>query len=179
MRVATLPSKTSVSENKRHAQTNVVIDNKSHHPYCYKFIGESASEKLFKSANIWQNYRQEGWLHVDDRVSCDVDDADECNRSFCGLRSTDAVKIFLSVNSIILTSPDSTFQRLFLNGWILHDSLSFYVGLFHPYCERGNFSYQIFSLVWQHMHGVVMGSLVITLLQFSWRICQLKISKIG
>ena len=36
--------------------------------FFYKFIAESASEKkLSKSVNSWQNCRQEGGLHVDDR----------------------------------------------------------------------------------------------------------------
>jgi len=70
--------KTSISENKRHSQTKLII-NKSQgsvatHLRCgkflitiffYKFIAESASVKIFKLVNIWQNCRQEGGLHVD------------------------------------------------------------------------------------------------------------------
>jgi len=62
IRVATLPCRTSMSDNKWHSQTNVVIDDKSQgsvatHLRCgetfnsffYRFIAESASEKIFTS----------------------------------------------------------------------------------------------------------------------------------
>jgi len=75
----------------------------------------------------WQNCRQKGGLHVDDREqrfilflfyfsSRDADDADTYNRSFCELCSTDIIKMFLSVNQIMLTSPDDTFSTTILNG---------------------------------------------------------------
>jgi len=58
-----------MSENKQHFQTNDATNDKSQgsittHLRCgeifnshifYKFIAESAGEKLLKSVNIWQN----------------------------------------------------------------------------------------------------------------------------
>ena len=67
LRVATLIFKTSVSENKRYSQTNVVISDKSQR-YTFEMWWNLFMilpvKRPFKSVNIWQNCRQEGGLHI-------------------------------------------------------------------------------------------------------------------
>ena len=97
-----------MSDYKRHFQTNVINDKSqdsvathlrcgeifSSHIFTNLLLSLQVKKKLFKSVNIWQNYRQEGGLHVHEAVSCDADDTDAYNRSFCGLCSMDTVKMF-------------------------------------------------------------------------------------
>jgi len=69
-------------------------------------------KKLFKSVNIWQNCREEGGLHVDDceqkhfPVTLMTQMRIINHSAGCAVW---ALKIVLSVNQKILTSPDGTF----------------------------------------------------------------------
>jgi len=155
-----------MSENKRHSQTNVVINDKSRGSTHLRFseIFSNHILQLYCWVCRWKNFlnRWTGylaklqarksiapWWSSAKAVSCDFDIVDAYNSSFSGFCSMDTVSIFSSVrpNYVMLTSPDSTFSfnDCFLNGWILRDSLSLScqtVSLFH---EHGNFWYQIFS----------------------------------
>jgi len=67
LRVATLPCRTSMSENKRHSQTNVAINDKSQDytvEMWWNLLLSPSVKRPFKSVNIWQNCRQEGGLHI-------------------------------------------------------------------------------------------------------------------
>jgi len=67
LRVASLPYKISVSENKRYSQTNVVINDKSQgytFEMWWNLLLSPPMKRPFKSVNIWQNCRQEGGLHI-------------------------------------------------------------------------------------------------------------------
>ena len=83
-------------------------------------------KKLFKSANIWQNCRQEGGLHVDDCEEMQfsvtlMTHMHIINHSVgCAVWT---VKIFLSVNLKMPTSPDSKFSTTVFKWLNPHDSL--------------------------------------------------------
>ena len=80
----------------------------------YKYIAECATEKkTFEIGEYLATLQARRWIACwwwwAKAVSCDVDDADAYNRSFCGLCSMDTANIFSSTNSLMLTCPDSTF----------------------------------------------------------------------
>jgi len=127
-----------MSENKRHPQTNDVINDKSQgsvaaHLRCGKIFNshyfftnlllESAVEIFFKSMNIWQARKWIArWWSWAKAVSCDVDDADAYNWSFCELCKTNTAKIHFCQ----LINAHISRQYFFsdnLNGWIIRGSL--------------------------------------------------------
>jgi len=97
-------------------------------------------KKLFKSANIWQNCRQEAGLHVDDCEEMQFSVTLMTHMHIINHSVGCAVwtaKIFLSVNLKMLTSPDSNFSTTVLSG-LAFSALTLLVGRQegHPACKK-------------------------------------------
>jgi len=115
--ITTFPCKMSLSENERHSQNNVAINDQSQgsvpiHLRCGAIFNSLLlqiffwvyqwKKTFFKQVEIWQNCTQEVGLHVDDHEKSCFQwyrlPRGVYNQSFWGLCSKDTVKIFLSVN---------------------------------------------------------------------------------